>query len=236
MATILNIETSTEVCSVALTSTGFVLCHREDFNGPNHASVISDFIIHCMDYMKSHDNIKLDAISASLGPGSYTGLRIGLSEAKGLAYGLKLPLIGIDTLKIIAVETMFGFNGYDAENDVIIPMIDARRNEVYTAAFDGYLNYLEECNAKILFPESYKRIFKDKRMIFTGNGSKKAKEILDLGNMDCLFLPDTKPLATSMCALSEKCYNDNRFIDLAYSVPIYLKDFQATKPKEKLHI
>lgn len=139
MPTILNIETSTEVCSVALTAEGAVLEHFEEFQGRNHATVLSGFIKGCLDHLRRHE-MKLDAIAVSIGPGSYTGLRIGLSEAKGLAYALDVPLIGVDTLKIMAVNVMFA---HDVESDTLFaPMIDARRMEVYTAVYDLALNTL----------------------------------------------------------------------------------------------
>ena len=128
MPTILNIDTSTEVCSVALTSEGAVLEHYEEFNGRNHATLLSGFIKACLDHLRRHE-MKLDAVAVSLGPGSYTGLRIGLSEAKGLAYALDVPLIGVDTLQLMAVSVMF--SGEELPEDVMFaPMIDARRMEV----------------------------------------------------------------------------------------------------------
>ncbi|MDE6756663.1 MAG: tRNA (adenosine(37)-N6)-threonylcarbamoyltransferase complex dimerization subunit type 1 TsaB, partial [Muribaculaceae bacterium] len=139
--TILNIETSTNVCSVAVTADGMVLCHREDFAGHNHATLLSGFIKDCLDHIAAHE-MKLDAVAVSIGPGSYTGLRIGLSEAKGLCYALGIPLIGIDTLKIMAVEVMFT---QSLEGDeLFVPMIDARRMEVYTAVYDMALATLVE--------------------------------------------------------------------------------------------
>lgn len=233
MATILNIETSTEVCSVALTSDGYILIHREDFEGPNHAAKLSGYIRDCLEYAKSHDNMAIDAVGVSIGPGSYTGLRIGLSEAKGLAYGLKVPLIGVNTLKIIAVEAMFTLTDFDPATDVFIPMIDARRDEVFSAAYDGSLNELEKSHAEILTAESYSGKFENKRMIFVGNGAEKAKRILEV-SPDSLFLPEIHPLATTMFALSEKLYIDGDFLDIAYSTPLYVKEFMATIPKKKL--
>ncbi|MDE6164277.1 MAG: tRNA (adenosine(37)-N6)-threonylcarbamoyltransferase complex dimerization subunit type 1 TsaB, partial [Muribaculaceae bacterium] len=107
MALILNIETSCATCSVALSYDGMILHHLEDFEGRNHAAMLSDMIKSCMDYLENHDGMKLDAVAVSIGPGSYTGLRIGLSEAKGIAYGLKIPLIGVPTLELIATMAMF---------------------------------------------------------------------------------------------------------------------------------
>ena len=138
MPTIINIETSTDVCSVALTSEGAILEHFEAFDGRNHATLLSGFIKGCLDHLRRHE-MRLDAVGVSLGPGSYTGLRIGLSEAKGLAYALDVPLIGVDTLKTMAVSVMFSQPELD-ENVMFAPMIDARRMEVYTAAYDFALN------------------------------------------------------------------------------------------------
>ena len=137
MATILNIETSTEVCSVALTSEGQVLDHRENYEGQTHATLLSQYVKEMLDYAHSRE-MKIDAIAVSIGPGSYTGLRIGLSEAKGLAFGLNVPLIGVNTLQLLSVSTMFN-HFIDEENLLYVPMIDARRMEVYTAAYNPAL-------------------------------------------------------------------------------------------------
>ena len=120
MATILNIETSTEVCSVALTSEGGVLDHRENYDGQTHATLLSQYVKEMLDYARSRE-IKLDAVAVSIGPGSYTGLRIGLSEAKGLAFGLQVPLIGVNTLKLLTVSTMF-HHFIDDEKLLYVPM------------------------------------------------------------------------------------------------------------------
>ncbi len=140
MAVILNIETSTEVCSAALTAEGMALFHREDFEGRNHAALLSGFVKGCLDHLRDHE-MKLDAVAVSLGPGSYTGLRIGLSEAKGLAYALDVPLIGVSTLELLAVSAMFSSADIDPDA-LLVPMIDARRMEVYTAVYDFALDAL----------------------------------------------------------------------------------------------
>ena len=142
MATILNIETSTSVCSVALASEGAILDHSEDFRGRNHAVVLSGFIKQSLDYLRRQD-MTLDAVAVSIGPGSYTGLRIGLSEAKGLAYALEIPLIGVPTLELMTVGVMFGHDELP-EGTLFAPMIDARRMEVYTAVYDLSLRPLME--------------------------------------------------------------------------------------------
>lgn len=230
MATILNIETSTEVCSAALTSDGMVLCHSEDFRGRNHAALLSGFVKRCLDHLREHE-LTLQAVSVSLGPGSYTGLRIGLSEAKGLAYALDVPLIGINTLELLAVSAMF--SGADINTDTLLaPMIDARRMEVYTAVYDFTLTPLLKPEPLILTPDSYGEFLKSSQIAFFGNGSDKAKEVIT--SPHAIFIPSIVPLASDMLALSERDYRDRRFIDLAYSVPQYLKEFQTTKPKKQI--
>ena len=148
MAVILNIETSNTSCSVALTAEGMVLHHLENMQGRNHAATVSDFIKAMLGFAKEK-GIKLDAVAVSLGPGSYTGLRIGLSEAKGLAYGLDIPLIGVSTLELMATQVMFASID-NLEDAVFVPMLDARRMEVYTAAYDMGLTPLIEPRALIL--------------------------------------------------------------------------------------
>ncbi|MCM1349058.1 MAG: tRNA (adenosine(37)-N6)-threonylcarbamoyltransferase complex dimerization subunit type 1 TsaB [Firmicutes bacterium] len=227
MAVIINIETSTEVCSAALTAEGMVLCHHEEFQGRNHAALLSGFIKSCLDHLRDHE-MKLDAVAVSLGPGSYTGLRIGLSEAKGLAYAMDVPLIGVSTLQLLAVSAMFGSADLDPET-LLAPMIDARRMEVYTAVYDFGLSAIMEPQPLILTPDSYSELLADNKVAFFGNGSDKATDVITSPN--AIFIPGIVPLATDMLALAERSYMNRDFIDLAYSTPEYLKDFQATKPK-----
>lgn len=234
--TILNIETSTNVCSAAVTYDGMVLCQREDFSGHNHATMLSGFIKDCLDHIAAHE-MKLDAVAVSIGPGSYTGLRIGLSEAKGLCYALNIPLIGIDTLKIMAVEVMFGHE--ITGDELFVPMLDARRMEVYTAVYDMSLDTLVAPTPLILdgdmqqgIPSAalYDKYFEKDNVLFFGNGSDKAREIIKSPN--AVFVPDIHPLAANMLPLAEQAYMRGDFLDLAYSVPVYLKEFQATRPKK----
>lgn len=228
MATIINIETSTSACSVAVSSEGAVLQHSEDFNGRNHAVVLSGFIKEALDHLSRHE-MKPDAIAVSLGPGSYTGLRIGLSEAKGLAYALEVPLIGVPTLELMTTGVMF--NHFDLPEDILFaPMIDARRMEVYTAVYNLALEPLMQPRPLILDADSYSEFLSRGPVTFFGDGSDKARELL-AANPDALFLPDVNPLAVDMVALSERAWRDRNFLDLAYSTPLYLKDFQATKPR-----
>lgn len=230
MATIINIETSTDVCSAALTADGQVLEHREDYDGRNHATKLSVFIEDIMKYATSRE-IKIDAVAVSIGPGSYTGLRIGLSEAKGLAFGLDVPLIGVDTLKLLCVEVMF--NKYVDEDSIFIPMIDARRMEVFTGAFDLSLTPMMPEQPIILEPDSFDRLIKTgRKVLIFGNGSDKAVNVINADNI--IHIPGIKPVAVSMMALADLAFRRGEFIDLAYSVPNYLKDFQATTPKNKV--
>lgn len=232
MATILNIETTGSVCSAALTSDGMILAHREDFEGRNHATLLSDFIKHCLDYGKEH-GLKPDAVAVSQGPGSYTGLRIGLSEAKGLAYALDVPMIGINTLQLLATRVMFSTADIDPDT-IFVPMIDARRMEVYTAAYDFGLAAVLEPQALILDENSYADIKASGRpVLYFGSGAEKAVALF----ADCpaaQYVPGVEALAVDMVALAELAYARRDFIDTAYSTPIYLKEFQATTPKKKV--
>ncbi len=231
MAVILNIETSAQACSVALTAEGMVLAHREVAEGRNHATLLSDFIKVCLDHAAEHE-IKVEAVAVSMGPGSYTGLRIGLSEAKGLAYALGVPLIGVDTLQLMTVSTMFALAEPTGE-EIFVPMVDARRMEVYTGAYDFALNPLMPQQALILDAESYADLLATGRpVLFFGDGSSKARGVITAPNAE--FIPDVIPMAVDMIALSEKAYAARDFIDPAYSVPNYIKDFQATRPRNSV--
>lgn len=231
MAVILNIDTTTAVCSAALTAEGQVLCHAEDFEGRNHAALLSGFIKKCLDFAADHE-IKLDAVAVSMGPGSYTGLRIGLSEAKGLAYALEIPLIGIKTLELMATRVMFSSDDIDPES-ILVPMIDARRMEVFSAAYDFGLTELMTPGPLILDENSYSDLIATGRpVLLFGDGSPKARAVVNASNVK--YIDDIVPLAVDMTALAERAYSRRDFIDLAYSTPLYLKDFQATVPKSKI--
>ena len=228
MANILNIDTSTDVCSVALTCDGEVLEHREEYEGQNHAKVLSAFIKDMLDYATPR-GIKLDAIAVTTGPGSYTGLRIGLSEAEGLCFGYDIPLIGLSTLELLTVTVMF--KEFWDKDVLFIPMIDARRKEVFTGIYDLALNEVMQPQPLILDENSFSK-FKNRKLVFFGNGSDKAKDIINIPNAK--FIPRIKPEAVNMMALSERAFRNNNFIDIAYSTPNYLKEFQSTTPKNKL--
>lgn len=231
MATILNIETSTEVCSVALTSEGQVLDHSENYEGQTHATMLSQYVQLALQYARTRE-VSIDAIAVSIGPGSYTGLRIGLSEAKGLAFGLNVPLIGVNTLQLLAVSAMFN-HFIDEDKLLYVPMIDARRMEVYTAAYTPALVALVEPQAMILDEHSFESLLNEGyTLVAVGNGSDKAREVLKHDHMR--FIAGIKPVALEMMALAEKAFREQQFIDVAYSTPLYLKEFQATKPKNPI--
>lgn len=235
MAVILNIETSNAPCSVALTAEGMVLHHRENMEGQNQARFISDYIKSALDHAAEHE-IKIEAIAVSMGPGSYTGLRIGLSEAKGLAYGLGVPMIGISTLELLATRVMFSKDDI-ADDSIFVPMVDARRMEVYTSAYDFGLTEMMKPGALILEPGvSYRDLTDSGRpTLFFGNGMAKWREALgENATPNMIFIDDIEPLAVDMTALSERAYARRKFLDTAYCTPLYLKDFQATKPRNRV--
>ena len=222
MAIILNIETSAKICSVALSEEGQILYQLEDHEGQNHAVKLAPFVQKCMDQLKAHGK-KLDAVAVSNGPGSYTGLRIGLSMAKGLCFGLDIPLITVSTLEVLVVKAMF--RSWDNQGDeIVIPMIDARRMEVFTGAYDMGLYELTKTGPMILDADSYKDLIASgKKIIFIGDGVEKAQKVIDAPNAEWV---NVMPVARDMMALSEKCYHEGRFADPAYSVPGYLKEWQ----------
>lgn len=231
MAVILSIDTSTAVCSAAVSAEGMIMAHRESFDGRNHAVALSGFVKHCLDFLRDK-GLRLDAVAVSMGPGSYTGLRIGLSEAKGLAYALDVPLIGIDTLQILAVSAMFSSDCLP-EDCLFAPMIDARRMEVFTAVYDWSLTPLMSPRPLVLDSGSYQEFLESHPVIFMGDGSQKAREVVTSPN--AVFFPGVNPLAVDMVALAEKAYAARDFLDLAYCVPNYLKEFQATRPRNPLN-
>lgn len=227
MANILNIETSTEACSVTLTGDCAVLANFEDRSGRHHAERLGGYVEQALAAAKEQER-KIEAVAVSIGPGSYTGLRIGLSMAKGLAYSLNVPLIGVPTLQILATNVMFNHHGINLESR-FAPMIDARRMEVYTCVLDMWLKELMPVEPLILTPESYAEFLNQGPLLFMGNGIEKAKTIINHPN--AIFIEGIQPLAADMLALSEKAYREGKFLDVAYSVPEYLKEFQSTSKK-----
>ncbi|MRI63106.1 tRNA (adenosine(37)-N6)-threonylcarbamoyltransferase complex dimerization subunit type 1 TsaB [Ornithobacterium rhinotracheale] len=220
MALILNIETSTRNCSVSVARDGelVALCEESKENY-EHAEKLHRF----MQWALEAEDLSfedLDAVCVSKGPGSYTGLRIGVSAAKGLCFSLNIPLLSLNSLEILA-------RSVENENiNYIISMIDARRKEVYTATFTPQMQIIEKTNAKILDETSFQS-FNDKKIIVLGDGANKASEILKLEN--ATYLTESLPSAKDMCAESFKLYQNQQFEDVAYFEPFYLKDFVAGK-------
>lgn len=229
MAVILNIETSTSVCSVALSKDGMVVFNRHNYDGQSHATHLGVFIQEALEYSTSND-LTLEAVAISCGPGSYTGLRIGVSTAKGLCYAKEIPLIAINTLEVLACELLFDFN--IDEEALLCPMIDARRMEVYAAIYDRALNEVKPVSADIIDENSYRELLEKHKIIFFGDGAGKCKTALSHPN--ATFIADKHPLADYMIALAEKAFNAGKFADVAYFEPFYLKEFVATTPKDKV--
>ena len=226
---ILNIETSTNVCSVALSDGTNLVFVRMNDEGQNHAVLLSIYIQEALDFLKT-ENKKLDAVAVSSGPGSYTGLRIGVSTAKGLCYGMDIPLISVETLKTLAVNAL---RKYPIDNDSILcPMIDARRMEVYTALYDCNLQEISGAEPKIIDENSFAEILKNKKIVFFGNGADKCQEVIKSENAK--FLPEIIPLAEDMISLATEAFEKKHFVDTAYFEPFYLKEFQPTTPKPKV--
>lgn len=230
MSTILNIETSGKTCSVALTREGVLEFDLENSDGMKHAELLAPFVERAMEEVKRKE-WKLDAVAVSIGPGSYTGLRIGLSLAKGLAFSLGVPLIGVSTLKILAVKAMFRNFNFTGE-EILAPMIDARRMEVFTGAYDFALNALDGPAPMILDENSYASLLAEREVWFMGDGAEKAKEVIKSPNAH--WMDGLNPMAKDMLALSEKAFREGDFLDIAYSVPEYLKEYQTTTPKCKI--
>ena len=226
MSKILNIETSTTVCSVSISENGACKCFRENFNGNNHSELIGVFVQEVLAEAGLEPQ-NLDAVALSIGPGSYTGLRIGTSFAKGLCYGSDLELITIPTLKIIAQNAK---EKYSIEEDALIcPMIDARRMEVYNCIYDANLNEVRETQPEIINESSFAEILQNKKVYFCGNGAEKCKQYITHEN--AIFLDEVYPLATSMIAIAEEAFAKNDFADVAYFEPFYLKAAHVTMPK-----
>ncbi len=218
MALILCLETATTNCSVALSQDGALLALKEDkSNNYSHAEKLHVFIDEILKENKLNVT-DLDAIAVSKGPGSYTGLRIGVSSAKGLCFSLDIPLISIATLASLAAQV-------ELEKGFVIPMLDARRMEVYSAIFDEKLNEIRETKAEILDENSFTDYLEKDKILFIGNGVEKFQAICTHSNAE--FILDKLPSAREMCTLAEAKYKKSDTEDVAYFEPYYLKDFIA---------
>lgn len=228
MTKILSIETSTTVCSVCISVDGLPIAFQKMFLEKSHSSLLTVIIEQLMKQVNFLMD-ELDAIAVSKGPGSYTGLRIGVSTAKGLCYALNKPLIAINTLLAMAHEV----NQVNHTNLLMCPMIDARRMEVYTALYDYQLGQVEVTNAKILDQWSFEGTLATEQVLFFGNGADKFKE-LKAEEDNVLLIKNISPSALSIGTLAYDAFQKGVFEDLAYFEPYYLKDFIVTKPKRLL--
>lgn len=224
---ILHIETATKVCSCSFSVDGEVVFNKESYEEQSHSKLLGVFTEEAIKYTRQN-NLEVHAISVSSGPGSYTGLRIGVSEAKGLAFGLDTKLLSVPTLKLLASIA----NEQTESNVLLCPMIDARRMEVYTSVFDSSLNTIEPTTAKIIDEESFQHLLSEHKVAFFGDGAFKCKDVITHPN--AVFLPNIHPLASGMGHLSLAAYQAEEFEDVAYFEPFYLKNFVATKPKNNV--
>ena len=230
MPCILHIETSTKVCSVALSQDGVLLYHQEDFDGPGHSETTGVYVDEALSFANSHA-IPVDAVAVSMGPGSYTGLRIGVSLAKGVCYGRALPLIAVPTLKVLCVPVLLGKEELP-EDALLVPMIDARRMEVYSAVYDRALKEIRPIQADIVTAETYQEYLNRSPVYFFGNGAMKCQAVIQHPNAH--FIDDIHPLAKNMFPLAERSMYLKEFQDVAYFEPYYLKEFVAIKSKPLL--
>ncbi len=229
MSCILHIETSTNVCSVALSQDGVCLHDETDLNGPSHAQVLAGYVKEAVSFADSHA-IPIDAVAVSKGPGSYTGLRIGVSEAKGVAYGRGAKLLSVPTLKVLTVPVLLG---QELPDDALLcPMIDARRMEVYTAVYDRALREVQSTQALVIDENSFRELLDAHPVYFMGNGAEKCRETIQHPNAH--FIEGIVPKAKNMIPLAEQAMAREEFEDVAYFEPFYLKEFVATQSKKLL--
>ncbi len=227
MPCILGMESATRICSVALAQSDKVVVLRESTKANAHAENISVFIQEVINESGLSFS-DIDAVAVSMGPGSYTGLRIGVSSAKGICYASEKPLIAVNTLQAMA----FGVSRLKNEDALYCPMIDARRMEAYVAIFDKDNNQIMETKAEIIVKDSFSEFLKKNKMYFFGDGASKCRELLGY-NPNAVFLDDFQPSAKYITSIAMQKYAKKQFEDVAYFEPFYLKDFLAGKPGVK---
>jgi tRNA threonylcarbamoyladenosine biosynthesis protein TsaB len=223
MGLILCLETATKMCSVSLASDGKLLNSKSHYSEKfSHAERLNGLILSVLEEVSL--TVKdLDAVAVSEGPGSYTGLRIGTSTAKGLCYALNIPLIAVNSLKALAASKK-------GLGKLICPLFDARRMEVYSAVFDSEMNEVQTTEAVVIDEHSYQDILDDQQVVFLGPGAEKCIGVVQ--NDNATFDTDTQVSADGMVTLASERFSQGDFADLAYFEPFYLKDFIAGKPKK----
>ncbi len=229
MPNILCIETATTICSVALASDRGILAEKKSSEKNAHSAIVTLFTD---DIIKEAglEYTDIDAVAVSKGPGSYTGLRIGVSTAKGLCFALDVPLISVNTLQSMAKGMSDNLKDENSST-LFCPMIDARRMEVYSAIFDNTTREVRETKAEIIEPNSFAEYLRNHKMIFFGDGASKCRDILTHPNT--VFYDGINPSAANMAEIVEEKFNNNQFEDVAYFEPFYLKEFIAGIPKVK---
>lgn len=229
MSCILNIDTSTDVCSVAVSDGGACIFTEEDHKGPNHNEQIGRMVDAALSFAESHA-IPLDAVAVSSGPGSYTGLRIGTSMAKGICYGRDVKLVAVPTLELLCVPVLL--REQVEEGALLCPMIDARRMEVYAQVFDRALHVVRPIGADVVTADTYRAWLDKQPVYFFGNGAAKCMDTI--AHPNARLIEDVKPLAKNMFPLAERRIAQGQWEDVAYFEPLYLKDFVAKAAKKLL--
>ena len=228
--TILYIETATDVCSVALSRGTEIIGLKEEAGGNNHAKNLLPFV----DEVLKQSGVsmsEINGVAVSIGPGSYTGLRIGVSTAKGIAYTAGIPVMAISTLESIAQGAKQLWSETSTESVQIVPMIDARRMEVFTTRFDYDMQPLEDVSAKIVDENTFAKLLSEQKVLFCGNGMPKCRELLSAFPNACFI--DAPISAKNMLPTALKKWQNNDFEDVAYFEPFYLKEYVAAKPVVK---
>ncbi len=232
MSCILHIETSTAVCSVAVSEDSQVIYHEEERTEQKGAAAerLGSMIDEAMSFTDSHA-IPFDAVAVSCGPGSYTGLRIGVSMAKGICFGRDLQLIGVPTLELLCVPVLLRYP--DLEEDALLcPMLDARRMEVFAGVYDRALRPVRGVQADIVDGDTYREWLDRHPVYFFGNGAQKCMETI--GHPNAHYIEGIEPLAKWMQPLAERRLLNGQTEDVAYFEPFYLKDYVAKMPKKLL--
>jgi tRNA threonylcarbamoyladenosine biosynthesis protein TsaB len=226
MGLILGIETATEVCSVAIGKDGVCIAELNNLEGNSHASQLHPMVKKIFQETGFSLN-QLDAIAVSKGPGSYTGLRVGVSAAKGFAYALKIPIVAVGTLPAMVSKLLVQTENIETQ---FAPMIDARRMEVYCGIFNNFMEEIDKVQAKIIDEDSFFEFLEKQKTVFFGNGASKCKSTIQHPN--ATFIDGFFCSASGLMPLAEKAFQSKSFENLAYFEPYYLKDFVGTTPKK----